>query len=164
MLEVREEQAVTAPRAHAPDWTSKAGWVERCMTLGLLDRDQSDRLSAAGLDYYNHNIDTSERYYPQVTSTRNFVDRLDTLEHVRQSGMKVCCGGILGMGEEETDRVAMLVTLANLPEPPESVPINMLIPIAGTPLTDAAPIRPLEVVRLVALPRITMPRSRVRFS
>ena len=115
----------------------KALGLETCMTLGMLDRDQSDRLSAAGLDYYNHNIDTSARYYPQVTSTRNFADRLDTLENVRQSGMKVCCGGILGMGEEETDRVEMLVTLANLAEPPESVPINMLIPIAGTPLAQS---------------------------
>ena len=115
----------------------KALGLETCMTLGMLDRDQSDRLSAAGLDYYNHNIDTSERYYPQVTSTRTFADRLDTLENVRQSGMKVCCGGILGMGEEEADRVDMLVTLANLAEPPESVPINMLIPIAGTPLAKA---------------------------
>jgi biotin synthase len=108
----------------------KALGLETCMTLGMLDREQSDRLNAAGLDYYNHNIDTSERYYPQVTSTRTFSDRLDTLDNVRQSGMKVCCGGILGMGEEEADRVDMLVTLANLPEPPESVPINMLIPIA----------------------------------
>lgn len=142
----------------------KALGLETCMTLGMLDREQSDRLSAAGLDYYNHNIDTSERYYPQVTSTRTFADRLDTLENVRQSGMKVCCGGILGMGEEEADRVDMLVTLANLPEPPESVPINMLIPIAGTPLADAAPIGPIEFVRIVALARVMMPRSYVRLS
>jgi biotin synthase len=142
----------------------KALGLETCMTLGMLDRDQSDRLSAAGLDYYNHNIDTSARYYPQVTSTRTFSDRLDTLENVLQSGMKVCCGGILGMGEEEIDRVEMLVTLANLPEPPESVPINMLIPIAGTPLAQAAPIAPIEFVRIVALARIMMPKSYVRLS
>jgi len=138
--------------------------LETCMTLGMLDREQSDRLSAAGLDYYNHNIDTSERYYPKVISTRNFSDRLDTLENVRQSGMKVCCGGILGMGEEEVDRVEMLVTLANLPEAPESVPINMLIPIPGTPLADAAPIAPIEFIRIIALARIMMPKSFVRLS
>ena len=138
--------------------------LETCMTLGMLDREQSDRLSAAGLDYYNHNIDTSERYYPKVISTRNFSDRLDTLENVRQSGMKVCCGGILGMGEEEIDRVEMLVTLANLPEAPESVPINMLIPIAGTPLADAAPIAPIEFIRIIALARVMMPKSFVRLS
>ena len=142
----------------------KALGLETCMTLGMLDRDQSDRLSAAGLDYYNHNIDTSERYYPKVTSTRSFADRLETLDNVRQSGMKVCCGGILGMGEDETDRVDMLVTLASLPEPPESVPINMLIPIPGTPLANAAPIDPIEFVRTVALARIMMPESVVRLS
>jgi biotin synthase len=138
--------------------------LETCMTLGMLDREQSDRLSAAGLDYYNHNIDTSERYYPKVISTRTFSDRLDTLENVRQSGMKVCCGGILGMGEEEVDRVEMLVTLANLAEAPESVPINMLIPIAGTPLADAAPIAPIEFIRIIALARVMMPKSFVRLS
>jgi biotin synthase len=142
----------------------KALGLETCMTLGMLDRDQSDRLSAAGLDYYNHNIDTSERYYPKVTSTRGFTDRLETLDHVRQSGMKVCCGGILGMGEDEADRVDMLLTLANLPEPPESVPINLLIPIPGTPLAQSAPIGPIEFVRIVALARIMMPASFVRLS
>ncbi|MET4848649.1 biotin synthase BioB [Bradyrhizobium japonicum] len=138
--------------------------LETCMTLGMLDRDQADRLSAAGLDYYNHNIDTSERYYPSVVSTRTFADRLDTLEHVREAGMKVCCGGILGMGESERDRVDMLVTLANLPEAPESVPINMLIPIPGTPMAKATPIGPIEFVRIVALARIMMPASFVRLS
>ena len=142
----------------------KALGLETCMTLGMLDREQADRLGEAGLDYYNHNIDTSERYYPSVTSTRTFADRLETLDHVRQSGMKVCCGGILGMGESETDRVSMLVTLANLREPPESVPINMLIPIPGTPLAAAAPIEPIAFVRVVALARIMMPRSYVRLS
>jgi biotin synthase len=142
----------------------KALGLETCMTLGMLDREQADRLNAAGLDYYNHNIDTSERYYPSVISTRSFADRLDTLEHVRRSGMKVCCGGILGMGESEADRVDMLVTLANLPEPPESVPINMLIPIAGTPLAQSEPIGGIEFVRIVALARIMMPASFVRLS
>jgi biotin synthase len=142
----------------------KALGLETCMTLGMLDREQSDRLSTAGLDYYNHNVDTSERYYPKVTSTRNFSDRLQTLENVRQSGMKVCCGGILGMGEEESDRVDMLVTLANLPEPPESVPINMLIPFHGAPLAESGPIEPIEFVRVIALARIMMPTSFVRLS
>ena len=142
----------------------KALGLETCMTLGMLDREQADRLNAAGLDYYNHNIDTSERYYPSVVSTRTFADRLDTLEHVRQSGMKVCCGGILGMGESEADRVDMLVTLANLPEPPESVPINMLIPIPGTPLERSEPIAGIEFVPIVALARIMMPASFVRLS
>ncbi|MBV8926977.1 MAG: biotin synthase BioB [Bradyrhizobium sp.] len=142
----------------------KALGLETCMTLGMLDREQAERLNEAGLDYYNHNIDTSERYYPTVTSTRSFADRLETLEHVRQSGMKVCCGGILGMGESEQDRVEMLVTLANLPEPPESVPINMLIPIAGTPLAESDRIGPIEFVRVIALARIMMPRSFVRLS
>jgi len=142
----------------------KALGLETCMTLGMLDRQQSDQLSSAGLDYYNHNIDTSERYYPRVTSTRSFYDRIQTLENVRQSGMKVCCGGILGMGEDESDRVDMLVTLANLPEPPESVPINMLIPFQGTPLAESGPIEPIEFVRIVALARIMMPTSYVRLS
>jgi biotin synthase len=142
----------------------KALGMETCMTLGMLDREQADRLNEAGLDYYNHNVDTSERYYPTVTSTRTYTDRLETLEHVRQSGMKVCCGGILGMGESEQDRIDMLVTLANLAEPPESVPINMLIPIPGTPLAKADPVGPIEFVRVVALARIMMPTSFVRLS
>jgi biotin synthase len=138
--------------------------METCMTLGMLDRDQADRLAEAGLDYYNHNVDTSESYYPQVVSTRSYADRLDTLENVRQSGMKVCCGGILGLGESEADRVDMLVTLANLPEPPESVPINMLIPIAGTPLSKSGPVDPLAFIRIIALARIMMPTSYVRLA
>ena len=109
----------------------KALGMETCMTLGMLDRAQSEQLSQAGLDYYNHNIDTSERYYNEIITTRSFADRLLTLENVRASGMKVCCGGIVGMGEQASDRIEMLTILANLPEPPESVPINMLIPIAG---------------------------------
>jgi biotin synthase len=142
----------------------KALGMETCMTLGMLDLDQSARLKQAGLDYYNHNIDTSERYYSQIIGTRSFADRLDTLAHVRQSGIKVCCGGIVGMGEEPVDRIDMLVTLANLPEHPQSVPINMLIPIAGTPLADAKPIEPIEFVRVIALARIMMPKSHVRLS
>ncbi|TIR50607.1 MAG: biotin synthase BioB [Mesorhizobium sp.] len=142
----------------------KALGMETCMTLGMLDPDQARRLKAAGLDYYNHNIDTSERYYSEVVSTRSFADRLATLGHVREAGIKVCCGGIVGMGEEKADRIDMLVTLANLPEPPESVPINMLIPIPGTPLAKAEPIDPIAFVRLVALARILMPKSYVRLS
>jgi biotin synthase len=142
----------------------KALGMETCMTLGMLDRAQSEALSQAGLDYYNHNIDTSERYYSEIITTRGFADRLETLEHVRASGMKVCCGGILGMGEQAVDRIAMLTTLANLAEPPESVPINMLIPIAGTPLEKATPIEPLDFVRIIALARIMMPESYVRLS
>jgi biotin synthase len=142
----------------------KALGMETCMTLGMLDRAQSEQLSHAGLDYYNHNIDTSERYYSEIITTRNFADRLETLENVRAAGMKVCCGGIVGMGEEADDRIAMLTTLANLPEHPESVPINMLIPIPGTPLAQAEPIRPIDFVRTVALARIMMPQSVVRLS
>lgn len=142
----------------------KALGMETCMTLGMLDSEQTARLKEAGLDYYNHNIDTSERYYSEIISTRSFADRLDTLEQVRLSGIKVCCGGIVGMGEEPADRIDMLVTLANLPEHPESVPINMLIPIAGTPLAEAKPIEPIEFVRVIALARIMMPKSHVRLS
>ncbi|MCV3244100.1 biotin synthase [Mesorhizobium robiniae] len=142
----------------------KALGMETCMTLGMLDLEQTARLKQAGLDYYNHNIDTSERYYSEIISTRSFADRLETLELVRQSGIKVCCGGIVGMGEEPVDRIDMLVTLANLPEHPQSVPINMLIPIAGTPLAEAKPIEPIEFVRVIALARIMMPKSHVRLS
>jgi biotin synthase len=142
----------------------KALGMETCMTLGMLDREQAARLKAAGLDYYNHNIDSSERYYREIITTRSFSDRLETLGHVRDSGIKVCCGGIIGMGEEPLDRIDMLVTLANLPEYPESVPINMLIPIAGTPLAEAAPIGSIEFVRIIALARIMMPETHVRLS
>jgi len=138
--------------------------LETCMTLGMLTETDAQRLAQAGLDYYNHNIDTSERYYAQVATTRSWADRIDTLKHVRESGMKVCCGGIVGMGEDAVDRVAFLVALANLPEPPESVPINRLIPIPGTPLADATPLDPIEFVRTIALARILMPTSMVRLS
>jgi biotin synthase len=142
----------------------KALGMETCITLGMLDLDQAQRLKQAGLDYYNHNIDTSERYYSEIISTRTFADRLETLANVRDSGIKVCCGGIVGMGEDKADRIDMLVTLANLPEPPDSVPINMLIPIDGTPLGEAEPIEPIDFVRTVALARIMMPKSHVRLS
>jgi biotin synthase len=138
--------------------------METCMTLGMLSEADARRLASAGLDYYNHNIDTSERHYSQVITTRTFQDRLDTLERVRAAGMKVCCGGILGMGEGAQDRVDMLVTLANLAEHPESVPINLLIPIEGTPMAGARRIDTIEFVRTIATARIMMPRSYVRLS
>ncbi|MBZ9793572.1 biotin synthase BioB [Rhizobium sp. 3T7] len=138
--------------------------METCMTLGMLTPQQSARLAGAGLDYYNHNIDTSERFYSEIITTRSFADRLETLGNVREAGIKVCAGGILGMGETAEDRISMLVTLANLPTPPESVPINMLIPIAGSRLANAQPIDPIDFVRTVALARILMPTSYVRLS
>lgn len=138
--------------------------METCMTLGMLDGDQAKRLKAAGLDYYNHNIDTSEAHYSNVISTRSFADRLETLQNVRDSGIKVCSGGIMGLGEGTQDRVDMLVTLANLPEPPESVPVNMLIPVEGTPLADAEPVDPIDFIRVIATARIMMPQSHVRLS
>lgn len=142
----------------------KALGMETCMTLGMLTQEQSGKLAGAGLDYYNHNIDTSERYYSEIITTRTFEDRLETLANVRDAGIKVCAGGILGMGETVEDRISMLVTLANLPAPPESVPINMLIPIPGSKLADAAAIDPIEFVRTIALARILMPGSHVRLS
>jgi biotin synthase len=142
----------------------KALGMETCMTLGMLTSRDAERLKFAGLDYYNHNIDTSERYYSEIVKTRIFADRLETLDHVRSAGIKVCCGGILGMGEEAADRVAMLMTLANLPQHPESVPINLLIPIDGTPLENAPPLDPIAFIRTIALARIMMPRSMVRLS
>ncbi|MDM9620467.1 biotin synthase BioB [Rhizobium sp. AC44/96] len=138
--------------------------METCMTLGMLNPEQSARLADAGLDYYNHNIDTSERYYPDIITTRIFEDRLETLVNVRDAGIKVCAGGIIGMGETVGDRISMLVTLANLPAPPESVPINMLIPIPGSKLANAAPVDPIDFVRTIALARILMPKSHVRLS
>jgi biotin synthase len=138
--------------------------METCMTLGMLTPQQSARLADAGLDYYNHNIDTSESFYSEIITTRSFADRLETLANVREAGIKVCAGGILGMGETAEDRISMLVTLANLPTPPESVPINMLIPIPGSRLANAQPIDPIDFVRTVALARILMPTSHVRLS
>ena len=134
------------------------------MTLGMLGQSETLRLKDAGLDYYNHNIDTSERYYKEIITTRSFAERLDTLAQVRAAGIKVCCGGIVGMGEEKIDRIDMLVTLANLAEPPQSVPINMLIPVDGTPLGKSEPIDPIDFVRTIALARIMMPKSHVRLS
>jgi biotin synthase len=142
----------------------KALGMETCMTLGMLSDEDVGKLHHAGLDYYNHNIDTSERYYSEVIKTRTFADRLDTLARVRDAGIKVCSGGIVGMGETADDRIDMLVTLANLPEHPESVPINMLIAIPGTPLEGAGKIDPLDFVRTVATARVMMPASVVRLS
>lgn len=143
---------------------SKLG-LETCMTLGMLSREQVTRLKAAGLDFYNHNIDTSPDYYRQVATTRTMEDRLETVEHVRKGGIKVCCGGILGMGEMEEDRIAMLVTLATLPAHPDSVPINLWNEIEGVPVQRTArPVDPFALVRLVALARVLMPASVVRLS
>jgi biotin synthase len=138
--------------------------LETCVTLGLLKDQQAEQLQAAGLDFYNHNIDTSEEFYSQVISTRTFEDRLDTLDKVRKTGIKVCCGGILGMGETNADRIKMLLTLANLAEPPESVPINKLIPIPGTPLANTHAVDSFDFVRTIGLARILMPKSFVRLS
>lgn len=138
--------------------------MESCMTLGMLTPEQILRLKDAGLDYYNHNIDTSERYYSEVITTRKFSDRIETLNLVKESGIKVCSGGIVGMGEQDMDRLDMLVSLATLEAHPDSVPINMLIPIEGTPLQDAAPVDPIDFVRLIAVARIMMPKSHVRLS
>jgi biotin synthase len=142
----------------------KALGLETCVTLGMLDQDQTRALKDAGLDYYNHNLDTSPEFYGEIISTRTYQDRLDTLERVRDAGMKVCCGGILGMGESVADRAGLLVQLANLPTHPESVPINMLVRVAGTPLGEAQPLEPLDFVRCIAAARIMMPASRVRLS
>ncbi|MFW8636258.1 biotin synthase BioB [Cribrihabitans pelagius] len=138
--------------------------METCMTLGMLEDDQVFRLRDAGLDYYNHNIDTSERYYSEIITTRTFADRIETLNRVREAGIKVCAGGIVGMGEQQMDRIDMLLALATLEEHPDSVPVNMLIPIADTPLADVAKLDPIEFVRTVALARILMPKSHVRLS
>jgi len=138
--------------------------LETCATLGMLTREQAETLKDAGLDYYNHNLDTSEQFYTEIISTRTYQDRLDTLANVRDCGMKVCCGGIIGMGESRTDRAVLLATLANLPQPPESVPINMLVQVPGTPLHGIDDIDPIEFVRTIAAARITMPHSYVRLS
>jgi biotin synthase len=138
--------------------------LETCVTLGMLTAAQARRLKAAGLDYYNHNLDTSPEFYGQVISTRTYQDRLATLEHVRAAGLKTCSGGILGMGESRRDRASLLRQLANLPAHPESVPINLLVQVEGTPLFDTPPLDPLEFVRTVATARCLMPRSYVRLS
>ncbi|NIW24034.1 MAG: biotin synthase BioB [Gammaproteobacteria bacterium] len=138
--------------------------LETCATLGMLKEGQAEELAAAGLDYYNHNLDSSREFYPKIIGTRTFDDRLDTLEKVRGAGMKVCCGGILGMGETREDRIGLLHELATLPAHPQSVPINKLIPIPGTPLENAEDIDGLELVRAIAVARILMPESHVRLS
>jgi biotin synthase len=138
--------------------------LETCATLGMLTPKQADRLAAAGLDYYNHNLDTSEAFYGEIITTRCYQDRLDTLAAVRAAGIHVCCGGILGMGEAAEDRVALLHTLATLDPHPESVPINNLVQVEGTPLAGSARLDPIEFVRIVALARVLMPRSHVRLS
>jgi biotin synthase len=138
--------------------------METCATLGMVNETQAHRLKEAGLDYYNHNLDTSERYYPEIIGTRSYSDRLDTLQAVRTAGLKVCCGGIIGLGEEPRDRIDLLHTLATLPAHPDSVPINQLVQVEGTPLMGAAPVDPLEFVRVIALARILMPASHVRLS
>jgi biotin synthase len=138
--------------------------LESCATLGMLAPAQAAALAAAGLDYYNHNLDTSPAYYRQIITTRTYQDRLDTLAAVRDAGIKVCCGGILGMGEAPEDRAGLLHALATLPAHPESVPINQLVPVAGTPLAGSAPLDPFDFVRTIACARLMMPRSHVRLS
>ena len=142
----------------------KALGLETCATLGLLRPGQAERLAAAGLDYYNHNLDSSPEFYGKIITTRTYADRLDTLERVRAAGVKVCCGGIVGMGETRADRAGLLHTLATLNPHPESVPINELVPVPGTPLAAAGPLDPFDFVRSIAVARVTMPRSHVRLS
>jgi biotin synthase len=142
----------------------KALGLETCATLGMLTGPQARRLKESGLDYYNHNLDTSPEFYGQIITTRIYRDRLETLDRVRDAGIHVCCGGIVGMGETREDRVGMIATLASLPEHPESVPINMLVKVAGTPLAGEAALDPIEFVRTIAVARIAMPRSVVRLS
>ena len=138
--------------------------LETCMTLGMLDQHQSEALAEAGLDYYNHNLDTSPEFYGEVITTRSYQDRLNTLGNVRNSGMKVCSGGIVGMGEDEFDRASLLIQLANMPAHPESVPINMLVKIKGTPFENIDDLDPFEFIRSIAIARIMMPQSHVRLS
>jgi len=142
----------------------KALGLETCATLGMLKPEQAEKLADAGLEYYNHNLDTSPEFYGEIISTRTYDDRLETLENVREAGMKVCCGGIVGMGETKTDRVGLIEALANLEPYPESVPINNLVKVAGTPLGELEDIDPFDFVRMVAVARITMPKSYVRLS
>lgn len=138
--------------------------LETCMTLGMLTPEQAERLSDAGLDYYNHNLDTSPEFYGNIITTRTYQDRLDTLSHVRDAGMKICSGGIIGMGEGVNDRAGLLMELANLPVHPESVPINMLVKVKGTPLENAEDVEPFDFIKLIACARIMMPHSAVRLS
>ncbi|MDB5532851.1 MAG: Biotin synthase, partial [Hyphomicrobiales bacterium] len=142
----------------------KAMGLETCVTLGMLEAAQAQRLKDSGLDYYNHNLDTSPEYYSEIITTRTYQDRLDTLDHVRSAGINVCCGGIVGMGEGLEDRIGMIATLASLPQHPESVPINMLVQVEGTPLAVSGKLDALDFVRTIAVARITMPESVVRLS
>ena len=164
----RELKDRDLPKLEAMIAGVKAMGLETCATLGMLTGEQAARLSAAGLDFYNHNLDTAPEDYARIVTTRTYADRLDTLAHVSAAGMKTCCGGIVGMGETREVRAGLIAALAALPSPPESVPINALVPIAGTPLGDAAladaPFDPLEFVRTVAAARITLPRSAVRIA
>lgn len=138
--------------------------LETCVTLGMLDQEEALQLKEAGLDYYNHNLDTSPEYYQEIISTRTYQDRLDTLNEIQNAGIHTCCGGIIGMGESQKDRIELLMQLANLPEPPKSVPINRLIPVAGTPLKNTTMIDNFEFVRTIAAARIMMPSSMIRLS
>ncbi len=138
--------------------------MESCATLGMLTQDQATRLKQAGLDYYNHNLDTSPDFYKSIISTRDYEDRLTTLSHVREAGLSVCCGGIIGMGESTEDRAGLLLTLANMEKHPESVPVNMLVRVEGTPLGGVEPVIPLEIVRTIAVARVMMPASWLRLS
>jgi len=138
--------------------------LEVCCTLGMLTQYQAERLAAAGLYAYNHNIDTSEAHYSEIITTRTYDDRLNTIAHVREAGITVCSGGIIGLGETDADRIGMLFTLANLPQHPESVPVNALVPVAGTPLGDKSRVSFDELVRMIATARIVMPHSAVRLS
>ena len=142
----------------------KAEKLEACVTLGMLTESQAQKLKEAGLDAYNHNLDTSREYYGEIIKTRTYDDRLRTIQNVRKAGITVCSGGILGMGESDADRCAMIAELASLNPQPESVPINLLIPVQGTPLQDSPPVDPLELVRTVAVTRILIPKAKVRLS
>jgi biotin synthase len=142
----------------------KALGMETCVTLGMLTDQQTAKLKDGGLDYYNHNLDTSEEFYSEIITTRTYQDRLDTLARVRDAGINVCCGGIVGMGESDQDRAKLLIELANMPKHPESVPVNMLVQVEGTPLKGAAELDPIVFVRMIAVARIMMPKSRVRLS
>jgi biotin synthase len=160
----RELKDRDVPRIAAIVQEVRALGLETCMTLGMLTAGQAAQLKAAGLDYYNHNVDTSEEYYGEIITTRSYQDRLDTIVTVHDAGIKVCSGGIIGMGERREDRAGMIETLANLDPHPESVPINMLVPIAGTPLGDGKALDSFEFVRTIAVARIAMPRAVVRLS
>ena len=159
-----EQVIEEAKAARASGATRFCMGLETCMTLGMLEVEQARLLAEAGLDYYNHNLDTSPEYYGEIITTRTYEDRLNTLDNVRQAGMKVCAGGIVGMGEGEKDRAGLLIQLANLPHHPESVPINMLVKVAGTPLDREEDLDPFDFLRTIAVARILMPKSHVRLS